>query len=303
VVLVGVRVEATNLALSSCSRDDEREQLLVLDDQAEAGEGSLQPAAEAVADDRVGQILVLLELLEVVAHLGRRPGVVASQLLNVLPVVVEGVHRDHGVVSGTSTESASTGVQHSEWLSVGRRRQTDVLLAVGFTVDHLGVSLLALKIGIVVDKVVPRLRLVLCALQHHGRDLRCDVVSCIASGFDQKDFVAGKGKAGCERSAAGMLLVQFVMGKVVSNVIPSTRSNDDIVVLDTAVVAVLDRLAISTAFEMRLSDFRVLVAIPVSARSCFKIRINNIHIRSRCNSQDRADEAQSPAEQHGGEGK
>ena len=61
-----------------------------------------------------------------------------------------------------------------------------------------------------------------------------------------------------------MLLVWF-MDNVVSNVVPSTRSNDNIVVLDTAVIAVLDCLAVSTAFEMRLSDFRVLVAILVSA--------------------------------------
>jgi hypothetical protein len=206
VVLENVITETTNLALSGCSRDDEGEQLLVLDDQAEAGEGSLKPTAEAVANDRVRQILVLLELLEVVAHLGRLPRVVTSQLLNVLPVVVEGVHRDHSVVSGTSTQSASTGVQHSERLSVRRRRQTDVLLAVRFAVDHLGVSLLALEVGVVVDEVVPCLRLVLCTLQHQGRDLRCDVVSCIASGLDQEDLVAGEGKAGCERSAAGMLL-------------------------------------------------------------------------------------------------
>ena len=99
-----------------------------------------------------------------------------------------------------------------------------------------------------------------------------------------------------------MLLVWF-MDNVVSNVVPSTRSNDNIVVLDTAVVAVLDRLAISTAFEMRLSDFRVLVAILLSARSCSLINRQNVRIRSRCNSQDRANKAQSPAEQHGGEGK
>jgi hypothetical protein len=140
-------------------------------------------------------------------------------------------------------------------------------------------------------------------LEHQGRDLWCDVVACIASRFDQENLVAGEGKAGCERSTADMLLVRFIISRAVSNIIPSTRSNNNIVVLDTAVVAVLDRLAISTAFEMRLSDFWVLVAITVSARSCSKIRINNIHIRSRCYSQDRADEAQSPAEQHGGEGK
>jgi hypothetical protein len=98
------------------------------------------------------------------------------------------------------------------------------------------------------------------------------------------------------------LLVWF-MSAVLSNVVPSTRSNDDVVVLDTAVIAVLDCLAISTAFEMRLSDFRVLVAILLSARSCFLINRQNIRIRSRCNSQDGAYEAQSPAEQHGGEGK
>ena len=115
-----------------------------------------------------------------------------------------------------------------------------------------------------VDEVVPRLRLVLCTLQHQGRNLWCDVVSCIASGFDQEDFVTGEGKTGCKRGAAGMLLVWF-MSAVVLNVVPSTRPNDDVVVLDTAVIAILDRLAISTAFEMRLSDFRVLVAILVSA--------------------------------------
>jgi hypothetical protein len=88
-----------------------------------------------------------------------------------------------------------------------------------------------------------------------------------------------------------------------SNLIPSTRSNDDIVVFDTAVIAVLDRLAISTTFEMRLSDFRVLVTIPVSVRFNSNNNTPNLHIRSSSNSQDRADKAQSPTEQHGGKGK
>jgi hypothetical protein len=108
-----------------------------------------------MADDRARQVLVLLELHEVVAHLRRLPGVIAGQLLDVLPVVVEGVHRDHGVVSGTSTKSASPRVQHSERLSVGRRRETDVFLAVGLAVAHLGVPLLTLEVGVVVDEVVP----------------------------------------------------------------------------------------------------------------------------------------------------
>ena len=153
--LEDVRVETTNLALSSCGRDDERKQLLVLHYQAEAGKRSPQPTTVTVANDRGRQILVLLELLEVVAHLGRLPGVVASQLLNVLPVVVEGVHRDHGVVGGTSAKSTSTRVKHPEGLSICRRREANILLAVGFAVDHLGVPLLALEIGVVVDKVVP----------------------------------------------------------------------------------------------------------------------------------------------------
>lgn len=257
-------MKPTYLSLGCRGRDDERKQLLILDDQAQAGEGSLQPTAETVADNRARQILALLELLEVVAHLGRRPGVITSQFLDVLPVVVEGVDRDHGVVGGTSTQSASTRVQHSERLSVGRRRQADVLLAVGLAVHHLGVPLLTLEVGVVVDKVVPCLRLVLCALQHQSRDLRGDVVSCIATGLDQEDLVAGEGKTGCERGAADMSLVWSSVFRVEFDISPSTRSNDNIVILDAAVIAVFDRLAISTTVEMRLSDFGFLVAVLLS---------------------------------------
>jgi hypothetical protein len=84
--------------------------------------------------------------------------------------------------------------------------------------------------------------------------------------------------------------------------LPSARSNDNIVVFDTAVIAILDRLAISAAFEMRLSNLGVLIATRVSARSsCFVLDAYNIHIRSSRNSQDRANEAQSPTDQHRGE--
>jgi hypothetical protein len=43
-----------------------------------------------------------------------------------------------------------------------------------------------------------------------------------------------------------------------------------------------------------------LIAMLVSARFCSTININNIHIQGSRNSQDRASEAQTPTEQHGG---
>jgi len=46
---------------------------------------------------------------------------------------------------------------------------------------------------------------------------------------------------------------------------PCTGSYNNVVVFDTAVVAVLDRFAISAAFEMRLSDLWLLIAARMSA--------------------------------------
>jgi hypothetical protein len=56
-------------------------------------------------------------------------------------------------------------------------------------------------------EVIPLLGDVLCALEHQCRYLRHDIVAGIASGLDEEDFVASKGKTRRERTSTGVTLV------------------------------------------------------------------------------------------------
>ena len=164
--------------------------------------GSLEPTAESVSDDAARQVLAFLELLEVRTHLGRCPATVASDLLNILPVIVEGIDADHGIVGRAAAQSSGARIQNTQWISIGWRVKADVLLAVTLAVHHLRITLLTLKIGVMVYEVIPLLGFVLGALQHHGRHLWCDVVTSIATGLYKKDLVASEGETRCERTSS-----------------------------------------------------------------------------------------------------
>ncbi|TKW56379.1 hypothetical protein CTA1_7237 [Colletotrichum tanaceti] len=127
----GIEQEAEEaLAHGRGGRDDERQQLAVLDDERQGRERGAEPAAVAVADDARGQVHVPLELLEVGPHPGRRPRVVAGQGRHLGPVAVMGVDRDEGVVAGAAAQGAGARVPDAEGLRLGWGVQADVEAAV-----------------------------------------------------------------------------------------------------------------------------------------------------------------------------
>lgn len=101
------------------------------------GERSLEPTTEAMTDKGARKVLVLLQLFEVLTHLVRCPATVASDLLNVLPIIVEGVHADHGVVGRATAQSTSARVENTQWVSLSWRVEANVQLAIILAIHHL----------------------------------------------------------------------------------------------------------------------------------------------------------------------
>lgn len=194
--------EAT-LAHGSAGGEDQSHNLGVRDGSEERGEGSVHPAAEAVANDAVGGVVAVLNLLEVGPHLVGLPAVVTSEGGNVVPVAVERRDGDEGVVAGATTEGSCTRVQNTQRLGTSGRVESRVPSAVGLLVHHLGILCLGRGVGIVVDKKVPGDLVVLGSRQVVGWDLGEDVVRVVTASINQEDLVAGVGKVGGSTTTTG----------------------------------------------------------------------------------------------------
>lgn len=101
------------------------------------------------------KVLVVLELGEVLAHVGRGPGVIASEAGNVVKIAVVGVHSDERVVRCATSESTSTRVKRTLHLGARGRAKSSVLAAIGRLIGRLEVAGLPGLIGVVLDVEVP----------------------------------------------------------------------------------------------------------------------------------------------------
>ena len=74
------------LTSGSGSRNDQRQQLLVLKDKGQLGQTRGQPAIITVSRQAAGEVAVPFEPFEVFTHMARGPSVVASDRGEVFPV-------------------------------------------------------------------------------------------------------------------------------------------------------------------------------------------------------------------------
>jgi len=99
--------------------------------------------------------VVVLQLLEVLAHVARCPGVISGDGLDELKVRLVGVDSDKSVVGGATSQSTSTRVQRTLHGRTLWWVKTGVLAAIDSLVGGLVVTSLSLLIGIVLDEEVP----------------------------------------------------------------------------------------------------------------------------------------------------
>src|SRR3982751_984288 len=66
----------------------------------------LQPAVH-------GSIATIFEPLKIPAHVSRAPRWVAREPCQVVPILVVGINREHGIMSGASAECTGARIQHS----------------------------------------------------------------------------------------------------------------------------------------------------------------------------------------------
>lgn len=108
-----------------------------------------------MSDNRVGKVLAALHLLEVGAHLARRPRIVTRQRGDVVPVAIMRIDGDQSIVRSAAAESASPRVEDAQHLRSSWGVLTGLDIATGRPPLHLGVALCSRVIAIVLDEVVP----------------------------------------------------------------------------------------------------------------------------------------------------
>lgn len=143
------------LTHGSSSRDDQREELQILDDQVQRGQRCSKPTVEAMANDAARQVSVPLQLLEVRLHVLGVPRAIASESSNIGPVGIVREDRDECIVSCASTKSTTARIQDTQSLSILGRLATNVQTTIRLLVCHLRIALLLVEVGVVVDEVVP----------------------------------------------------------------------------------------------------------------------------------------------------
>ena len=197
-----VKYRRSHLAHGSRRTNNEREELLILSDECNGGQRSVQPAIEAMSNNAAGQVLVALELLEVCPHVGWRPRVISGDALDVLPIALEWVSHDHCIVRAAASQSSRARVQQTKRLCAIRGVLAGVQLAVGLAPCDLGVLRLAVPVLVVLDVEVPSHLRVGLGVELPCRDAVCVALALVVSGFHQEDFEAGHGQTGGQRSSA-----------------------------------------------------------------------------------------------------
>lgn len=192
---------ASDLGKGSSTSAKDAKELFVVEGNAERGSLSAQPTVITVTILTSRAVVVVLGLNEVLSHVLGRPGVIASELSNVLKVRLVGVDSDQSVVSSAATKSLGTRVQSTLELGIGGRVETSVL-SVGSVVGGLEVTSLSLIVGVVLDEEVPRDLGILGSVGRVGRD---GVVgsSVVITGLDEKGLVASHSQASGQRTTTG----------------------------------------------------------------------------------------------------
>jgi hypothetical protein len=174
--------------------------------------------------------VVVLKADEVLAHVVRRPGVIAGESSNVVEVWAVRVHSDQSIVGSAASQSTGARVKSTLHLRPGRRVETSVETAIRSLVAGLEVSGLSLLVSIVLDVEVPSKAGILWDFGVVGRDGVVDVGALVVSSLDQQSLVASEGKASGKRTVRWLEMKRA--NQCGWQYVPSTstRSNNDIFV-------------------------------------------------------------------------
>jgi hypothetical protein len=99
-----------SIAKGKGSTANNAEKLGVVGDNVDGCVVGAEPTVVTMGSRAGNEVLVLLQLLKVLAHVGRGPRVISSDLLDVLEIRLMGVDSDESVVSCAASESTSTRV-------------------------------------------------------------------------------------------------------------------------------------------------------------------------------------------------
>jgi hypothetical protein len=181
---------------SEGSTGDDAEKLGVGKNDIDGRVLGAEPSVVAVTLRAREEVCVLLELGEVLAHVGRVPGVVASQLLDVVEIAGVGVDCDEGIVGSAATKCSGTRVQSTLHLRARWGAQSSVLATIGGLVGGLEVASLPGLVGVVLDEEVPCKVGVFGNLGVVGRDCVIDVLALVITSFDEKRLVTCNSEPG-----------------------------------------------------------------------------------------------------------
>src|SRR5262245_14851196 len=147
-------------------------------------------------------VMTVLHTLEVLAHVLCLPRGIARQVGKIVPILVMGIHCDHGIVGCTATQRPRSRIEYP-WLSV------DLAM--------LDVFLLLLIIAVMSDPEIPANSITLRGNSVEAGDIvivrQADSLGVppnaaghflrVASGFQNNHFVAGLGQSRGNRPTAG----------------------------------------------------------------------------------------------------
>lgn len=109
---------------------------------------------------------------------------------------------DECVVTRTSAQCTSTRVPDAKGLGTRGRLEANIKAAVCLLISHLGVLLLLLEVGVVVDEIVPSSILKLGGHEMQRRKRFSQTLTRVTAGIDQQDLVASDGEVGGNRTSA-----------------------------------------------------------------------------------------------------
>ena len=108
-----------------CSRAyHQGEQLLVLNDEIQVCQARLEPPAEAVTDNTIGEISISLKTFEILPHVFWRPRRISRDGCDIRPIALMRVDGDHGIMPCTSAQRSRSGIKNSQRCGAGRRGGT-----------------------------------------------------------------------------------------------------------------------------------------------------------------------------------
>jgi hypothetical protein len=168
------------------------EKLGVCKDNVDRSVVCSKPAFVAVTLLARKQVVVVLELHKVLAHVVRGPWFITGQGSNVVEVWAVRVNRDQSIVGSAASKSTGTRVKSTLHFRTGGRVETGVETAIRSLVAGLEVTSLTLILSVMPDKKVPSKTGIFWDFGVISRDSVVDIGALVVSSFNEQSLVASE---------------------------------------------------------------------------------------------------------------